>query len=72
MKVGGNVTEAASVQISKMIARRLQEFAVDSRTLPKYQWLNDKWEEAKQESGWRKAVSDKLREDFWKKRLTHD
>lgn len=62
------MSKAASAQVSKMIARRLEEFAEDSRTLPKYQWLHDKWEEAKQDSGWRKTASDKLREDFWKGR----
>lgn len=60
------MSKAASAQISKMIVRRLDEFAMDSRTLLKYQWLHDKWEEAKQDSVWRKKVSDKLREDFLK------
>ena len=62
------MSEAASAQINRMIALRLEEFTGDSRTFPKYQRLHDKWEEAKQDSGWRKAVSDKLREDFWKRK----
>lgn len=58
------MSESASAQISKMIQTRIEEFGEDQRTLPKYQWLKDKWEDAKQDSGWRKAISEKLREDF--------